>query len=240
MEFFKDPISTFLGTWAGNFCVSSICLRLFFAIVLSAIIGTERATKRHSAGLRTFALVSLGAACAVLIDCFLTENQGPHLISAAVMVGISIICINSIVYSSRNQIKGLTTSVGLWTCCLLGLACGAGCYTLALIIFAAIYCVLSVFPSAEIALKDRSNHFEIHLELINSVSLQNFVSTIRKLGMTIDDIELNPAYTNSGLSVYTVSISISSEELKKYKTHKEIIDALGSLDYVYHIEEMRD
>ena len=237
---FNDPISNFFGPWAGNFCVSSICLRLIFAIVLSAIIGTERATKRHSAGLRTFTLVSLGAACAVFVDIYLTGGQGPYLISCAVMIGISIISINSIVFSSRNQIKGLTTSVGLWTCCILGLACGAGCYTLSLIIFAAIYCVLSFFPSAEIALKDRSNHFEVHLELINSASLQNFVATIRKLGMTIDDIELNPAYANSGLSVYTISISVSSEELKKYKTHKEIIAALSSLDYIYHIEEMRD
>lgn len=32
--------------------------------------------------------------------------------------------------------------------------------------------------------------------------------------------------------------SIDSAELKKYKTHKEIIEALKTLDYIYHIEEM--
>jgi len=57
--------------------------------------------------------------------------------------------------------------------------------------------------------------------------------------LTIDDIESNPAYVNSGLSVYSVAISISSAELKKYKTHSEIIEALKTLSYVYHIEEMR-
>ena len=41
----------------------------------------------------------------------------------------------------------------------------------------------------------------------------------------------------SGLSVYT--ITIFSAELKKYKTHREIIQALSSLDYIYHIEELR-
>ena len=56
--------------------------------------------------------------------------------------------------------------------------------------------------------------------------------------MKIDDIELNPAYVNSGLSVYSISISISSQELKKYKTHTDIIEALSTLDYVYHIEQM--
>ena len=59
------------------------------------------------------------------------------------------------------------------------------------------------------------------------------------LGLTIDDIELNPAYAGSGLSVYTVSISVTGEELKRYKTHKEIIEALSTLEYVHHIEEMR-
>jgi putative Mg2+ transporter-C (MgtC) family protein len=97
---------------------------------------------------------------------------------------------------------------------------------------------LSKLPALEFFLKNRSNHFEIHLELKNSLNLQNFVSTIRKLGLKIDAIELNPAYANSGLSVYSIAISISNEELKKYKTHKEIIDALSTLDYIYHIEEI--
>ena len=79
----------------------------------------------------------------------------------------------------------------------------------------------------------------VHLELTNSVCLQDFVTVIRRLGLTIDEIEQNPAYVGSGLSVYSISITISSEMLKKYKTHTEIIEALKSLDYVYHIEEMR-
>ena len=98
---------------------------------------------------------------------------------------------------------------------------------------------LAAFPRFEKYLKDRSNHFEVHLELKDIRYLQNFVTTIRELGLTIDDIELNSAYANSGLSVYSIAISIRREELKKYKTHEEIIDALRSLDYIYHIEEMR-
>lgn len=91
----------------------------------------------------------------------------------------------------------------------------------------------------EVWLTNRSNHFEIHLELKKKCYLQDFVTTIRRLGMTIDDIEFNSAYIGSGLSVYTVMISVSSRELKKYKSHSEIIQALATLDYIYHIEEMR-
>ena len=102
----------------------------------------------------------------------------------------------------------------------------------------ALLCTLSFFPAIERYLKDRSNHFEVHLELKNKSDLSSFTATIRRLGMKIDDIEMNPAYINSGLSVYTVSFTIKSSELKKYKKHSEIIEALATLEYVSYIEEM--
>lgn len=80
---------------------------------------------------------------------------------------------------------------------------------------------------------------EIHLELKNSNYLRDFVTVSRQLGLRIDDIEANQAYVGSGLSVYTITFTIFSAELKKYKTHREIIQALSSLDYIYHIEELR-
>ena len=146
---------------------------------------------------------------------------------------------NSILFSSRGQIKGLTTSVGLWACVLLGFAVGAGLYTVTLIVFVFLLCILMCFPSFEIYLLNRSNHFEIHLELKSSFYLRDFVTVSRRLGLRIDDIESNPAYAGSGLSVYTITFTICSAELKKYKTHHQIIEALRSLDYIYHIEEIR-
>ena len=121
----------------------------------------------------------------------------------------------------------------------MGLMLGAGMYISAFAIFMALLCGISLFPSAERYLKDRSNHFEVHLELKSSFKLQDFVATIRKLGIRIDDIEANPAYLNSGLSVYTVSLTVDSQELKKEKKHSDIIEALRSLDYIYYIEEIK-
>ena len=97
---------------------------------------------------------------------------------------------------------------------------------------------MSGLPMLEKILKDRSNHFEVHLELKNKSDLPDFVSTVRALGIRIDDIELNPAYLNSGISVFSVSFTVASKELKQYKKHEDIINALRSLDYVYHIDEM--
>ena len=165
---------------------------------------------------------------------------GAHLflLSAAAIVSVARIATRSLFFNSRNQIMGLTTSVALWSSCIIGMTLGAGFYTVTVVSFAALLFCLSRLPAFEFYLKNRSNHFEIHLELKNSMYLQNFVTTIRRLGLFIDAIEMNPAYANSGLSVYSIAISISSAELKKYKTHSEIIEALRALEYVYHIEEI--
>ena len=236
----NDPIALLLGTWSVELNLLSVLFRTLVAVIFAAILGCERATKRHAAGLRTFMLVSLATSVAVMLDTFICVNNSFNLplISASTMIGIAIISSNTLIFSSKNQIKGLTTSVGLWASGVIGLALGAGFYTAALIAYFSLIICLSFFPKLEFYLKNRSNHFEIHLELKNKTNLQDFVTTIRKLNLKIDDIEANPAYINSGLSVFTVAITIKSEELKKYKTHKEIIDALSTLEYVYHIEEL--
>lgn len=236
-----DPIVYLLGDWSAGLNIWSILLRITTVLILAAIIGCERSSKRHSAGLRTFMLVSLASTIGMLVDIYINQSYGVtfYLISAAIVVGSATICVNSMVYSSKNQIRGLTTSVGLWTCAIIGLTIGAGLYTVTLISFIALLCSLSIFPRFERYLKNRSNHFEMHLELKSSSNLQDFVTTIRKLGLIIDEIEVNPAYINSGMSVYSVAVTINSAELKKYKTHIEIIEALKSLDYVYYIEEMK-
>ncbi len=235
-----DPIVKLLGEWSAELTLGSILIRVALTVLLAAFIGCERSSKRHSAGLRTFMLVSLSGCFAMLTDVYLMSEHGISfpLVSTAAVIGSSIISSNSILYSSKNQIKGLTTSVGLWTCGVIGITAGAGMYSVTLIGFLALICCLSLFPRFEVFLKNRSDHFEIHLELSSRHDLPDFTATVRALGLRIDDIEPNPAYHNSGISVYTVSLTVVGNDLKKYKTHREIIEALGSPEYVRYIEEL--
>ena len=238
----NDPIAGLLGRWSADLTVGSILLRVFLSLLMGAVIGWERSNKRHSAGLRTFMLTFLIGTLTAILDSYIfcaAGRRGYFLLSAAVIIGTAIIAVHSMFYSSRNQIKGLTTAVGLWVAVVTGISLGMGCYAVSLAAFLVLLCILHWFPPLEGVLNNRSNHFEVHLELNNSVSLQDFVTVIRRLGLRIDEIEQNPAYVGSGLSVYSISISVSNEMLKKYKTHAEIIEALKTLDYVCHIEEMR-
>ena len=240
MNFTPDLIAQLLGPWSSEPGAWCAIFRVVIAVLLAALIGWERSSKRHSAGLRTFMLVSLAGCVAALLDQTMMQSGALALplLSAAAIVGMAILSCNSILFSSKNQIKGLTTSMALWACGLVGVALGSGAYVLALAAFAALLLTVSWFPRLEEYLKDRSNHFEVHLELTCKEKLQDFVSTIRALGIRIDDIESNPAYLGSGLSVFSVSFTITSPELKQYKKHAEIIEALRSLEYVYYIEEM--
>ena len=107
-----DWIAGFLGTWSTELTLGAILLRLALSMALAAIIGCERSSKRHSAGLRTFILVSLAGTSTMLIDQYLMDVLPITIpvLSAAAVIGITTISGNSILFSSKNQIKGLTTS----------------------------------------------------------------------------------------------------------------------------------
>ena len=235
---FIDPIAKWLGDWSISINIWSIILRMAIAIILGAVIGCERSSKRHSAGLRTFILVTLVSTMAMILDMSLiqSEKMSIYLFSAAAIIGTVMVSGNAILFSSKKQIKGLTTSAGLWMCGILGLVIGAGFYLTAIIVCFILICILFVLPRLEKFMKDKSNHFEIHLELKDRLNLQDFVFTLRKLGIQVDEIEINSAYIGSGLSVYTISLTDRS---KQYKKHSDIIHALQTLKYVHYIEEIK-
>ena len=237
----KDPIvQLILGNEQAPFVVQ-ILIRIVLSCVIASFLGIERAKKRHAAGLRTFIVVSLGATIGALIDYYLINvyNVIFPALSLGSVIGLAFIASYTILYSSRSQIKGLTTAAALWGQAFIGFSVGFGLYMITAVSVFVFLISLSFLTKLEIYLKNRSTHFEIQVEFKNKSDLPDFIKVIRELGLKIDDIEANPAYLNTGLSVYTIALSITSNELKKYKTHKEIIEALrASLPYVSHIEEL--
>lgn len=235
-----DFIAGILGEWSQDpYNVWTMIFRVALAIVLSSIIGCERATKRHPAGLRTFILVAIGSAFAAFFDVYILKklNATVTFLSAASIIGMATISCNSILFSSKNQLKGLTTSVCLWATGIITLGIGFGLYTPALIGYLSLILCVMLFPNFESRLKRKSQHFEIHLELKRRESLQLFMSTVRKVGLKIDEVEYNPSYASAGIGVYTVKLTILDKAMQK-KRHSEIIEALASLDDVIFIEEI--
>ena len=130
-----DPITKLITGGEKIGFLWQVLIRVILSISLASILGIERANKRHAAGLRTFIIASLAATISALIDFFLLNNIGVAIpfMSAATVVGLAIISSYTILYSSKNQIKGLTTAVALWGQAFVGFSLGFGIYTLALI-----------------------------------------------------------------------------------------------------------
>ena len=236
----NDFIAGLLGTWCLGFQTWGVVFKLALAMLFSAVVGCERATKRHAAGLRTFMLVSLVSTIAAMVDGYIIGTLGAHVSFAigAAVIGLAVLSSNTILYSSKNQLKGLTTAVALWGTALISVLIGLDLYTAALISAVAFMLCLALFTKLEYGFKRRSGHFEIHIELNTKDSLRDFISTVRKLGLKVDDIELNTAYMNTGLYVYSVALTVVSRDLGKFRTHDDIIAAFAALDYVNFVEEL--
>ncbi|MCA9868107.1 MAG: MgtC/SapB family protein [Anaerolineae bacterium] len=103
--------------WAG---------RLALAAVLGAIIGYERERRGRSAGLRTFAAVSLGS-CLFSIVSYVVVPGGNETtrIAAQIVTGVGFLGAGVILHGqNQGHISGLTTSATLWAAAAVGMAVG--------------------------------------------------------------------------------------------------------------------
>ena len=117
---------------------SEIILRLTVAVGLGILIGVERILVHKEAGMKTHALVSLGAAVFVIVSEMIAIEYGgvggfdPSRVASQVIVGIGFLGAGSIILQG-NRLLGLTTAGGLWVTAGVGMAAGFGFYSLAVI-----------------------------------------------------------------------------------------------------------
>ena len=125
-------------------------LKLLLSMVLGAMVGLERRHKGQIAGMRTFALISMGATLAMLVSIYIpekllgmTENGDPGRIAAQVISGIGFLGAGAII-QMKGSVRGLTTAAGMWMTASIGLAVGAGMYLVAVVASALIILVLTL------------------------------------------------------------------------------------------------
>jgi putative Mg2+ transporter-C (MgtC) family protein len=169
----------------------------------------------------------------MLVNEFLMGNADESRIGAGVITGIGFIGAGSIITTSRNQVRGLTTAAALWACACTGLAFGAGFYTLGLIATLLIIVVVMLMPKIEAKLQKNARMFEIHVELHSRPDLKKLLEFIRSNNISIKSISYDPAYANSGLSVYTLSLYSCGEN---YIRRDEVVELVMKQDYVNFVE----
>jgi putative Mg2+ transporter-C (MgtC) family protein len=123
--------------------IVEMSLRLVVAAVLGAGIGYQREKAKRPAGLRTHALISLGAALFTVVDVFgFVDNQAK--IAAGIVTGIGFLGAGAIMHKDGGIVAGLTTAASIWTVAGVGLAVGDGQLILALVTTVLVLIILSL------------------------------------------------------------------------------------------------
>ena len=119
----------------------SLLLRLAAACLFGLLIGFDREARHQPAGLRTHMLTSLAAALFAVIVIEMIAQFGadddrtridPVRVVEAVTAGVAFLAAGTII-QSRGSVKGLTTGAGMWLAGAIGLACGCGFFTVAIL-----------------------------------------------------------------------------------------------------------
>ena len=118
---------------------AEIALRLGLAVLLAAVIGLDRERLERSAGLRTHMLTASAAALFTILTFEIharlmalpeRANADPIRIIEAVTAGVAFLAGGAIL-RGRESVQGLTTGAGMWLAGAIGVACGAGFYSIA-------------------------------------------------------------------------------------------------------------
>lgn len=234
-----DPIVKLISRLSGqefnDLTIWAILIRLLLAFMVGAVLGAERATKSHAAGLRTYILVALGSCVGMLVNLILFQRADTSRIGAGVVSGIGFIGAGTIITTSRNQIRGLTTAAALWTCGCTGLAYGAGFYSVGFIATILTIIVVMFMPKIEGKLQKNARIYDLHVELLTRPDLKKLLDYLRENNVKVKSIAYDPAYANTGLSVYSLSI-YSLGDKKQYLRVDQVVEMVNTLEYVNYCE----
>jgi uncharacterized membrane protein YhiD involved in acid resistance len=127
-------------------------LRLGLALLLGASIGFERELHDKPAGLKTIAIVTLAGALLSAMSIRLgvlasgdSDSVDISRLAAGVVTGIGFIGAGTII-QSQKRVEGVTTASVIWLMSGVGMALGAGFYSLAAGAYIAGWIALSLDP----------------------------------------------------------------------------------------------
>jgi len=128
--------------------LTRIVVRLLLAAALGAALGYERERQGKSAGVRTHMLVALGAAIFVLVPELADVPEGDMTrVIQGVITGIGFLGAGSIIKGEdEERVQGLTTAAGIWLTAAIGICCGLGRESTAVLTALLAVAILALVP----------------------------------------------------------------------------------------------
>lgn len=216
----------------------AVAIRLVMALFFGSLVGWERLMTHHSAGIKTFALVSLGSAVAAALNVYLSNLPGLNAdvsrIPAQVVSGIGFLGAGTILVTGKKQIKGLSTAATLWVTACMGMAMGAGYIVIGICSFLLIAFANIVLMHLSDVVENNSRYLSAYIEVNKNRGVNKLTNMLTEQGFTIMSMTKSK---EKPLQSADAGVIIDID-LKKNRPHNEIILMLNNLEYVNYVEEV--
>lgn len=206
---------------------TSAVFKLVLSLLLGAVVGLERRHKGQIAGMRTFALISMGATLAMLVSIYIPQeymglkNGDPGRIAAQVISGIGFLGAGAII-QMKGSVRGLTTAAGIWMTACIGLAVGAGMYVIAIAAGLLIIFVLMFLDFCEKKLLKGGEAKIVRLKVEEIITdLDSYKACLSNYGVHVSDCFIRYDYVH-GIS--TINFMVRCK---------------GNTDFVHLFEDIR-
>ncbi len=187
MNLFSEIVQTVSSdeiTFAGT------CYRLLLSMLLGSIVGFERRRRGQTAGVRTFSLISMGSALAMILSVQVAQKYSdgdPTRMAAQVISGIGFLGAGAII-QMKGSVRGLTTAAGIWMVANIGMAVGCGMYWVAVIATGLILFILVLLERIEhrISLRSESRIIRVRVGKILH-DINKYREVMKRFGVVLSN-----------------------------------------------------
>lgn len=214
----------------------SIICRLILAMLMGAVIGFERASKKSTVGLRTFSIVCVASSLTMIINEYLVNLYGTGdaaRLAAQVISGIGFLGMGSIILTSRNQIRGLTTAATLWATAILGIAIGAGMILTSILSFLIMMFIITVLSHISSHLERYNRVITVYFEADKNIGLPQIIEVLSEKGYEVLQMEKHKSSPEGDLT-FQLDLDLKAKQL-----HSDVICQLSQLEGIHYIEEVK-
>ena len=229
-----------------GFSFGGVAFRLVLALLCGGVIGYGRSKKNCAAGLRTYILISLGAALSIIVTLYeynmlytfwpdvvaeVGEKFDASRLASQAITGIGFLGAGTILKIAHQQVKGLTTATGLFATVCMSLAAGAGYYELVLTAVIIIALVLNGMAPLEILFKRRLRNITLNVEMDEVADIALISSTIEAENARIYDVDVEQQGSPAS-AIFILKMS------RENSSHSSMLSSVAELPCVRAVQEL--
>ena len=222
---------------AREWSLLSMVLRMSAAMIVGLAVGIDRGLKRRGAGIKTHVLVCLGAAVVMMTGQYMSvhfpSESDLGRLGAQVISGVGFLGVGTIIVTGKNQIRGLTTAAGLWTCACLGLAAGIGYMEGVVLGTAFALFTFKILNYVDHLLPRYAKVYDLYLEFERNQSIRGFRDALRS-----EELTLVMFYVSKSRIKGEGTTAIATIEVKDKSRRAVVMDVLREIDGVRYVEEL--